>query len=115
MLGGGYDGLVPDLDAIKRKVASGLFELTQHAVDQSIQRHISVQELREMISTAEVIEDYPNDKYGPSCLLLGYTMQRRPLHAQVSHPSRPLVKVVTLYEPDPARWIDHRQRRPKND
>ena len=28
-------------------------------------------------SRAEIIEDYPNDKYGPSCLLLGFTQAGR--------------------------------------
>jgi hypothetical protein len=34
------------------------------------------------------------------------------LHILCSHPSRPLVKIVTLYEPDPDQWIDFRTRRP---
>ena len=52
------------IDDIREKIASGQFEFSQHAVDQSIVRHISVQELREAIATSEVIEDYPDDKYG---------------------------------------------------
>jgi Domain of unknown function (DUF4258) len=80
-------------------------------VDQSILRRVSVQELREAVAAGEVIEDYPNDKYGPSCLILGFTGAGRPLHVQCSYPSRPLVKVITLYEPDPARWVDFKQRR----
>jgi hypothetical protein len=35
---------------------------SQHATDQSIVRHISVQEVREAITTCEMIEDYPDDK-----------------------------------------------------
>jgi len=30
------------------------------------------------------IEDYPTDKYYPSCLLLGFTDNARPLHLHVS-------------------------------
>jgi hypothetical protein len=30
---------------------------------------------------------------------------------QCSYPSRPLVKVVTLYEPNPDEWVDFRARR----
>lgn len=103
-----------DLDAIKLKFQRNEFEFSQHAVDQTLLRHISVQELREAIATSEVIEDYPMDKYGPSCLLLGFTLADRPLHAQVSYPERPLVKVVTVYQPDEKRWIDHRHRRNPN-
>jgi hypothetical protein len=96
---------------IRAKFAANRFELSKHAVDRSIIRQISVQELRAAVSTAEVIEDYPDDKYGPSCLIFGRTEAGRPIHIQVSYPSRPVVKVITLYEPDPARWIDFKQRR----
>ncbi|MCS7282012.1 MAG: DUF4258 domain-containing protein [Anaerolineae bacterium] len=88
-----------------------MFEFSKHAVDQSILRGISVQELREAIATGETIEDYSEDKYGPSCLVLGFTQAGRPLHIQCSYPSRPLVKMITLYEPDPSRWKDFRVRR----
>jgi hypothetical protein len=66
------------IDGIREKIARGQFEFSQHAVDQSIVRHISAQELREAIAAGEVIEDYPTDKYGPSCLVFGVTLARRP-------------------------------------
>ena len=100
---------------IREKIASGQFEFSQHAVDQSIVRHVSVQELREAIAAGEVIEDYPTDKYGPSCLVFGVPLARRPLHVQCSYPSRPLVKIITLYEPDPQRWVDFKVRRTSNE
>lgn len=99
------------IDQIRAKILAGEFEFTRHAVDQSILRHILIQELRQAVQNAEVIEDYPDDKYGPSCLILGFTNARRPLHIQCSHPSRPVLKVITLYQPDPALWIDNKVRR----
>ena len=96
---------------LRSKIAHGRFEFSQHAVDQSIIRHISVQEIREAFANSQIVEDYPDDKHGPSCLVLGFTLAARPLHMLCSHPSRPLVKIVTLYEPDPDRWIDYRTRR----
>jgi hypothetical protein len=65
----------------------------------------------EVFTNGEVIEDYPDDKYGPSCLILGVTAGARPLHIHCSYPSWPQVKVITLYEPDPARWINFKIRR----
>jgi hypothetical protein len=100
------------IDDIRTKIAHGEFEFSQHAVGQSIVRHISVQECREAIAAGEIIEDYPNDKYGPSCLLFGRTATGRPLHVQCTYPYRPKVMIITLYEPDPNRWIDFRQRQP---
>ena len=99
------------IEEIRAKVQTGQFEFSEHAVDQSILRRISVQELREAIANGEVIEDYPEDKYAPSCLVLGFTQAGRPLHIQCSYPSRPLVKIITLYEPDQDKWIDFRVRR----
>ncbi len=104
-------GVGVDLDGVKVKFQRGEFEFSQHAVDQVLVRHITVEEVREAIAVASVVEDYPTDKYGPSCLLLGFTAAARPIHVQVSYPSRPLIKVVTVYEPDVNRWIDFRHRR----
>ena len=104
---------MPLVDEIRRKIEVEQFEFSKHAVDQSIRRLISVQEVREAIANGEIIEEYPEDKYWPSYLIYGKTAEGRPLHVQCSHPARPLVKIVTLYEPDPVRWIDFRERRPK--
>lgn len=54
------------LGDIREKVSREEFEYSQHALDQSIQRRVHVDELREAILAGEVIEDYPEDKYGPS-------------------------------------------------
>lgn len=99
------------LDEIRRKITAEQFEFSRHAVDQSIIRHISVQELREAICTGVIIEDYPDDKYRPSCLIFGMTNQGRPIHVQCSYPSRPIVKIITLYQPDARRWVDFKVRR----
>ncbi len=101
------------VDDLRGKIEAGRFELSRHAVDQSILRHIGLQEMREAVANGEVIEEYPEDKYWPSYLIYGRTAGGRPLHVQCSHPSRPLVKIVTLYEPDAGRWIDFRERRPR--
>lgn len=99
------------IDEIRAKFARDEFEFSKHATDQSILREISVREIREAVAAGEIIEDYPKDKYGPSCLILGFTRTRRPIHLQCSYPSRQIIKVVTVYQPDPAEWVDFRIRR----
>lgn len=99
------------IDDIRLKVRGQAYEYALHAVDQSIRRRISRYEIEEAIETGEVIEDYPSDKYGPSCLILGFTVAGRPLHIQCTHPSRTRVKIITVYEPSAEEWIDHRERR----
>jgi hypothetical protein len=105
----------PSITDIRQKIANDEFEFSKHAVDQSILRRIRVQEIRQAIANGQIIEDYPDDKYGPSCLILGFTAAQRPIHIQCSYPTRPLIKIITLYEPDPQRWNDQfTQRRPPN-
>jgi hypothetical protein len=100
------------LEEIRSKMLGRQYEFSRHTVDQSLIRNISVDEVEEAISgRCEIIEDYPDDKYGSSCLILGFTNARRPLHLQCSYPSRPLIKIITLYEPDPDLWVDFRIRK----
>lgn len=100
------------INEIRLKIASGRYEYSKHAVDQSIKRHISVREVSEAIlSQSLIIENYQEDKYGPSCLLLGFTEAGRPLHIQCTYPVRPLIKIITVYEPDKEFWINYRIRR----
>ena len=95
------------LDDIRDKIARREYEFSKHAADQTIVRAITVAELEQAISSrSEVIEDYPDDKYGPSCLILGFTSAERPIHVHCSYPTRPLIKIITVYEPDPELWVD---------
>lgn len=51
------------VDDLRRKVEADQFELSKHAVGQSILRQISVQEVREAAVDGVIIEEYPEDKY----------------------------------------------------
>ncbi|MBI5309008.1 MAG: DUF4258 domain-containing protein [Planctomycetes bacterium] len=72
---------------------------------------ISTKEVREAIEYGKIIEDYPDDKYGPSCLVYGKIAHGWPIHIHCSHPSRTLIKIITVYEPDAALWINFEIRR----
>jgi len=89
----------------------GQYEFSRHAFKRVVERNISELEIRQAGAKADIIEDYPDDKYAPSCLLLGFTQAGRPLHLQVSYIDSDMVKIVTLYEPDEAEWYNYRQRR----
>ena len=44
-------------------------------------------------------------------IIRGFIIEGRPLHVQCSYPSHPLVKIVTVYEPDPNLWLGFRLRK----
>ena len=102
-----------DLAGIQEAIATGKYQFSVHAVKRTIERHISRMEIEQAVAKAEIIEDYPDDKYGPSCLLYGKSAGGRALHIQVSLP--PNVKIITVYEPEPAEWEDYRVRKKQND
>ena len=68
------------LDDIRRQLSAGEFEFSRHAFKRAIERNISDAEIRQAGVQARIIEDYPDDKYAPSSLLLGFTVTGHPMH-----------------------------------
>lgn len=99
------------LETLRQQLAQGEFEFSRHAFRRAVERNIGETEIRQAGANAEVVEKYPDDKYSPSCLLLRFTENGRPLHIQVSYVDSELVKIITLYEPDEFEWINFSQRR----
>ena len=96
---------------IRQQLAAGEFEFSRHALHRAVERNISEAEIRAAGTKAELIEEYPDDKYSPSGLLLGFTVAGRPLHFQVSYADTEMTKLITIYEPDHKDWVNYRKRR----
>jgi hypothetical protein len=94
------------LEEIRVKLSAGDFEFSRHAFKRAVERNISEAEIKEAGGKAKLIEDYPHDKYTPSCLLLGFTNAGRPLHLQVSYVESELIRIITLYQPDENEWFE---------
>jgi hypothetical protein len=97
------------IQRIREKIYAGDYRVSEHAVKRMISRSIERHEVEEVVIHGEIIEEYPEDKYTPSCLVYGKTYRGRDLHVHISLP--PKVVVITTYDPDPAEWIDCRIRR----
>jgi hypothetical protein len=99
------------LRSIQAEFRQGGYRLTVHSLQEATKDRISIQEVMEAIldGNAEIVEDYPDDPRGSSCLILGRTGDGRALHVVVSYPPDPAV--ITVYVPDPERWVDYRTRR----
>ena len=99
------------IEQVRLDLRSGNYDLSRHAFLRIGERNISELEIREAGSGGRVIEDYPDDKYAPSCLLLGFTGSGRPLHIQVALADTPMLRIITIYQPNPDEWIDYSVRR----
>jgi len=69
-------------------------------------------EVFDSIDNAEILEDYPADKPYQSVLVLGFTTNKKPLHIVCAYDSKDdLAIVITVYRPNPNKWINFRTRR----
>ncbi len=99
------------LDAFQQDAFQVGYTLTAHGLENATARRVAVDDIITAIldEDAEIVEDYPGDSRGPSCLILGWTDSGSPLHVLVAYPPDPAV--ITSYAPDPDRWLDSRTRR----
>ncbi len=84
-----------------------------HAIRRMAQRGLSAEDIRRVLDSGEVIEEYSEDDPYPSRLMLGW-IGSRPLHVAAADNRDDLeTLVITLYELEPAQWEpDFRTRRP---
>ncbi len=74
------------------------------------ERGITDAHVKETVLTGEVLETYKEDARGLSYLVLGFP-QGQALHIQAGYNSyRGLAIIITLYVPEPPKWITPRQR-----
>ena len=98
------------INNIRKCIVTGNYRLTIHAFERCVERGISPEEIKDIILTGEIIEDYPKDKYGPSCLICGNTKKGKVLHVQCSIDP---VWIITTYDPslNPKEWDKNFKRR----
>lgn len=102
----------PIIDKIRKSAAKKILFLP-HAVRQMLRpdRMITPTEIKRVVELGEIIEDYPDDMRGHSCLMLGYGDERRSIHV-VCSPKEEYLSIITAYLPDINEWKDNfRQRK----
>lgn len=85
-----------------------------HAIRQMSRpdRIVTPAEVEAVVATGELVEDYPEDVRGHSCLLLGFGDGGRPVHV-VCSPREDYLAVITAYLPNPSQWSSDFRRRLK--
>jgi len=83
-----------------------------HAIKQMSRpdRMISTEEIKEVIFKGEIIEEYPEDARGASCLVY-HSQETRTLHV-VCSPKSEYLAIITAYIPASDQWSsDFKTRR----
>jgi len=102
-----------DTKIIRALVRAEKYALSIHAEREREADKITVAELERALLRCIVIEDYPDDRRGPSCLVLGFSGVR-PIHAVCAIKSEPEeLFIITVYDPSkrPEKWTDRYRKR----
>lgn len=93
------------IQEIRSLVKAEKVALKKHCILRMRQRRISVNEFKEAMAHAEIVEYYKDDYPLPSALILGFTGSGRPLHAVVAlDQGSEILWIITLYEPSKRLW-----------
>jgi hypothetical protein len=97
-------------DFIRMAVAREAYEISLHADDERIADGLIIRELEDALSRCEIIEQYPDDPRGESCLALGFTAAKRPVHTVCGINRSGCLILITVYIPSMPKWKDSRTR-----
>jgi hypothetical protein len=98
------------LERIREQVSTENYEFSLHAEHEREDEHILVEELEQSVRSGQLLEDYPDDPRGHSCLVLGFTEAGRAIHSVWGLLQGDRVRVITVYIPQPPKWLDPRTR-----
>ena len=102
------------IEDIINSIQNNRIRITDHADEEAETDDLTFDEIFFSVSQGEIIERYPNDKPYPSCLINGQTFSGYAVHSVWAYNENSRWAVlITVYRPDPDRWINFRIRREK--
>lgn len=94
-----------DIEAIRNKIGKGRYSVAFTHTEKLRQRRITARNIEDAVKAGGIIEQYPDDPRGASCLILGL-VDERPLHVLCGRLDAQEILIITAYEPDPMEWED---------
>jgi len=93
-------------------IQAGRIRITDHADEEAQDDNLNYDEIFFSVVQGEIIEQYGKDRPFPSCLVYGCTFEGEPVHSVWAYNEQTRWAVlITVYRPDPERWINWRKRR----
>ena len=101
-----------NLAKIKKAINSDRVNITAHARKEARNDLLILDEIFFASKNGEIIEDYPDDKPYPSCLIYGTTTANDPIHSVWAYDIGSKIAIlITVYRPDPTQWTNWKERK----
>lgn len=93
-------------DFIHSEVKKQSYEISLHADDERVAEALTISQLEFALLNCEIIEQYPNDPRGESCLTMGLTPEKTPVHIVCGRNPSGHLLLITVYIPTVPKWRD---------
>ena len=102
-----------DLSKIRAAVKSDHTEWRRHALLRATERGITLEQALQVILEGDIIEDYPQAKPYPACLMMAMAKPGKPLYVSLAYDEEnDLLHIITVHWLDPCKWEDPWTRKP---
>jgi hypothetical protein len=98
-----------DIKWIKECVRNNAYFLSGHADEERMDDNLTIPEIEEALLSGRILEDYPDDRRGESCLVVGFTNSGIPIHVVCGEREDGFV-IITIYIPSPPKFKTPYQR-----
>ncbi len=100
------------ISQIVEAIDANRMRISDHADLEAHEDRLSYEEIFYSVRRGNIIEEYPTDTPYPSCLVYGQTLRGEPTHSVWAYnPDNRWAVLITVYRPDPNRWINWTERR----
>src|SRR4030042_6966083 len=97
-----------DINFIREKVRKQKYDLSSHAHRERQEEQITISEIEQTLLAGDIIEKYPKDERGKSCLIAA-KVENKSLHIVCGMRNNRLL-IVTVYRPKPPTWKSYKER-----
>jgi hypothetical protein len=91
---------------IKNEIVKQRYEISLHADDERIADSLTISQIEFVLSNCKVLEQYPEDPRGESCLVVGFTFEETPVHVVCGKNTAGHLFLITVYIPTMPKWKD---------
>jgi len=100
------------IESLIKAIHCEKIRISDHADEECHNDGLTFDDVFASVLSGKIIEEYPEDKPYPSCLIYGRNFKNEPIHSVWGYnPEKEAGVLITVYRPDPARWIDFKRRR----